>query len=115
MEELARQYAQELRAKGNQGRRHAQARPHTADYETVDLNSMSTHENRTVGGEAVAHHAFGQLHLPEILTDLGFNRQSLNQAALLIIGRLLHPASERGTLIWGQTRERLGRAVGDRL
>ena len=101
LEELARQYAQELRQKEIRAGAMIEEHP-AADYETVDLHSLSCHESRSVGGEAVALNAFNQLQLPEILTDMGFDDSSLPKAALLIIGRLLYPASERATLVWGQ-------------
>jgi transposase len=72
------------------------------DWETVDLNSLSQGESRTIGGEVVAYDAFKRLGLPQILSDIGFSREQIQKAALLIIGRVLHPTSEQGTSLWGR-------------
>jgi len=77
-------------------------------WETVDLNSLSQGECRTIGGEAVAWDVFNRLGIPHLLRDLGFTPDRIHQAALLIIGRLLHPASERETAFWGQEISALG-------
>ena len=61
------------------------------------MNTLSQGEFRTIGGEAVAYEAFRHLGFPEILAGLGLKKEQVDQAALLIIGRLLHPASERET------------------
>jgi len=48
----------------------------------------------------------------KILAGLGLKKEQIDQAALLIIGRLLHPASERGTAIWGKEISALGELLG---
>lgn len=78
------------------------------DWETVDLNSFSQGECRTIGGEAIAWDAFNRLDFPQMLSDLGFNDNQIHQVALLVIGRLLHPASERETAFWGKDISALG-------
>jgi len=55
-------------------------------------------ECRTIGGEAVAYAAFEKLGLTEVLSEIGLGQ--IHKAALLVIGRLLHPASERETALW---------------
>lgn len=81
-------------------------------WETVDLNSLSQGECRTIGGEAIAWDAFNQLGIPHLLSDLGFHPDQIHQAALLVIGRLLHPASERETACWGKEISALGELMG---
>jgi hypothetical protein len=68
----------------------------------VDLNSVSNSECRTIGGEAVAYHAFCKLGIPVILSKLGFSEKQIQQTALLVMGRLLYPGSERGTALWAR-------------
>ena len=98
IESLAQHYAHILRQK----EMYSIPTPQEADWETVDINSLSQGEFRTIGGEAVAHEAFKRLGLPQILAQLGLNEEQIHQAALLIIGRLLHPSSERETALWGK-------------
>ncbi len=93
IEGLAQYYAQALRRKEMQSL--PTAEKEEPDWETVDLNSLTQSESRTVGGEAVAHAFWERLGFPQMLADMGFGREEIDKAALLTIGRLLHPASER--------------------
>ena len=83
-----------------------------SDWENVDLNSLTTGECRTIGGEAIALAAVNELKLSQILKSLGFNQDQIYKALLLIIGRLLHPASERRTALWGKDISALGELLG---
>jgi len=49
-------------------------------------------EWRTIGGEAVVYAAFEKLGLTEVLSEIGLKKGQIHNAALLVIGRLLHPA-----------------------
>jgi transposase len=98
IESLAHYYALLLRRKEMQ----SVPAPEQPDWETVDLNSLSPSEVRTLGPEYVGWDAFKHLGFPHILSDLGFNQEQIHKATLLIIGRLVHPASERDTARWGQ-------------
>jgi transposase len=98
--ELAQHYAQLLIRKEVN---HAPVSPEVEkDWEKVDLNSMSNSECRTIGGEAVAYHAFSKLRIPVILSNLGFSEKQVQQTAILVIGRLLYPGSERETTLWAR-------------
>lgn len=70
-----------------------------AQWEETDLNSMSHSCNRTIGGEAIGHYAFRELRFPQMLKKMGFSGSQADLAELLIIGRLIHPASERATRV----------------
>ena len=98
IESLAHYYAGMLR------RKEMQSVPvsEQPDWETVDLNSLSHSEVRTIGAESVAWDAFKSLGFPPMLSDLGFSQEEVHKAALLVIGRLVHPASERETAHWGK-------------
>lgn len=108
IESLAEYYAQLLRQKEMR----AIPTEEEAEWERVNLGSLSQGEFRTIGGEAVAYDAFKSLGLPEILTGLGLSEDHVHQAALLIIGRLLHPSSERETAIWAKEISALGELLG---
>jgi transposase len=108
IEDLAQHYARMLRQKEMQ----SILVPQEASWEKVDLNSLSQGEFRSLGGEAVAYDAFQRLGLPEILAQLSFSDEQIRQVALLIIGRMLHPASERETAVWGQEISALGELLG---
>lgn len=107
VEQLAQHYARLLRQRELQ-RAAVAPEKSEAEWETVDLRSLTSGECRTLGGEAVALKAFRQLGLPEMLSALGLSPVQVQQAALLIIGRLLHPASERDTALWAREISALG-------
>jgi len=108
IESLAHYYAGMLR------RKEMQSVPvsEQPDWETVDLNSLSQSEVRTIGAESVAWDAFKRLGFPHILSDLGLSQEQAHKAALLVIGRLVHPASERETAHWGKGISALGELLG---
>lgn len=110
IESLAQHYAQLLRRKEMQSLPIPE-KPEP-DWETVDLNSLAQSESRTVGGEAVAHEFWERLGFPQMLADTGFSREEIDKAALLTIGRLLHPASERETALWGKKISALEELLG---
>ena len=108
IESLAHHYAGMLR------RKEMQSAPvsEQPDWEKVDLNSLSQGEVRTIGAESVACDAFKRLGFPHILSDLGFSQEQVHRAALLVIGRLVHPASERETAYWGKGISALQELLG---
>jgi transposase len=109
IETLAQHYANMLRQKEMSSVPVAAAEP---AWETVDMNSLSSSIFRSMGGEIAGNWAFEKLGFPGMLTGLGMNKKQLDQAALLIIGRLLHPDSERETALWGQHISALGALLG---
>jgi transposase len=110
IETLAQHYAQLIRQK------EMQSLPGTekalSDWYTVDLNSFAPGQSRTIGGESLGYDAFQKLDFPRMLANLGLSPEQIQQAALLIIGRLLHPASERETAIWGKELSGLDELLG---
>ena len=108
IESLAGYYAQLLRQKEMR----ASPTEEEAEWERVNLKSLSQGEFRTIGGEAVAYDAFKSMGLPRILAGLGLSEDQIHQAALLIIGRLLHPSSERETAIWAKEISALSELIG---
>ncbi len=95
IEQLANQYAQALLRKYE-----AEYDDTPADFQKVDVHSTNYSQSRTIGAEYIAHHFFKKLGLDQLLNDLGFSRRESEVAELLIIGRMVHPASERRTHLW---------------
>jgi len=69
----------------------------TKDFHTVDINSVNHLHVRKIGNEHIGLQAAKQIHLPEILQASGFSKKQTNIALGSIIGRLIHPRSERST------------------
>lgn len=112
IETLARDFARRVSRRERQAIEPVPATADEPEWETIDLGSLTQEEVRTVGGEVVGHWAFNQLGFPKMLEDLGFSQAQSAVAALLIVGRLLHPASERETFLWARERSALDELLG---
>jgi len=82
------------------------------EYRRVDVNSVTTQEIRTIGAEHVGLSYFKRLKFDTIFRELGFSEKQIQVAALLIIGRLINPASERKTLWWAKNKSGLDELLG---
>jgi len=71
-----------------------------SEYETVDINSVSTSDSRTIGIEHVVTSSIQEYDLDKVLKKLRFTEPQIDYAKMLIAGRLAHPASERETVRW---------------
>jgi transposase len=110
IETLAREFAGQIKRK--ELRALPPVRKPESEWETVDLGSLTQEEVRTLGGEALGHWAFGKLGLPKMLEGLGFSPAQSAVAALLIIGRLVHPGRERSTFLWASECSALDELLG---
>jgi hypothetical protein len=72
----------------------------SADFESVDINSVSNSEARKIGAEHVVLAQMREYKLDKMLKELGFTANQVNYAKILIAGRLVHPSSERETARW---------------
>jgi len=109
IESLARHYAGMLSQKEIAG---LPPVPEAPVWETIDMNTLNSGEFRSIGMEIVGNWAFEKLSFPELLSGIGLNKRQVDLAALLVIGRLLHPASERETALWGKSISGLGELRG---
>ena len=72
------------------------------EYETINLNSLTDSKTRTLGAEYVGLSTFKKLGLDSLLFQLGFSEKQVALAALSIVGKLVHPGSEKRTRRWAQ-------------
>ena len=72
------------------------------DYETIDLKSISHSHIRTIGAEYVGLSTFRKLGLETFFKRFGLGKNLCDLAALSIVGKLVHPASERSTREWAR-------------
>lgn len=70
------------------------------EYETVDINSVSNSDSRTIGVENIVTNSMQEYHLDKIFQELKFSENQIDYAKMLIAGRLAHPGSERETVRW---------------
>lgn len=111
-EELAQHYAGLIRRKEMQSIPSKPTGAPVAEWEKVDLNSITQEEVRTIGAEVIGWWAFNTLGINDILKELGFTGRQVELAALLTVGRLLHPGSERETALWGKQVSGLDEVLG---
>jgi len=108
VEKLAAHYAQMILSKSlNQAAENA---THLSDegpseqsvpnYENVDINSVQTSESKSIGAEYVMAEQMNRYGFDEILSDLNFSPKQIDYAKHLIIGRAVHPSSERELARW---------------
>lgn len=81
-------------------------------YETVDLNSIENSKCRTLGAEYVGISIFRELGLDTYLNKLNFTEHQLKLAYLSVVGRLVHPASERNTAEWARHLSAMDELIG---
>jgi hypothetical protein len=72
----------------------------STDYQSVDVNSVSSSEARKIGAEHVVLAQMREYKLDKMLKELGFTENQVNYAKILIAGRLVNPSSERETARW---------------
>ncbi len=72
----------------------------TAQYEKVDMQSVSTSDTRSMGAEHVVLSQMEEYKLDAILKQLCFTPGQIIYAKILIAARLVHPGSERETVRW---------------
>ena len=97
LDELAAPFAERIRHK--QQRQQAQLGDH-GPAKKVYLARSSSEHLRELGPEYVAHVFWQQLHCDQILKRLGLSERQCRLAEIQVVGRLVAPRSERGTVGW---------------
>lgn len=82
------------------------------NWQNVDLSSLENKDVRSIGAEFITYQSMLNLQLDEKLKKLGFNSRQVNTAIATIVGRLLHPSSERETHRWLQQDSALDELLG---
>jgi hypothetical protein len=103
IEKLASHYARVIiRERLNKKSEKIEKDPDKAEpsYETVDINSVSTSDSRSIGVEHVVTSSMQEYDLDKVLKKLKFSDNQLDYTRMLIAGRLAHPGSERETVRW---------------
>jgi len=70
--------------------------------QSVHMDSLENLHVRTIGAEHLGVSFFTELGLPSCLKSCGFTKRQIEIAMLLVIGRLVHPGSERHLFDWAQ-------------
>jgi transposase len=70
------------------------------DFVTVDLNSTSLSNSKTIGSEHIVNSQFKKYNIDKVLSNCQFSLKEISYSKLLIASKLIHPASERETVRW---------------
>jgi len=70
------------------------------NYETIDVNSITSSCGRTVGAEHIAITQINKLGFFDLLETLKFTHKQQQYATAQVCARMVHPASERETARW---------------
>jgi hypothetical protein len=111
IESLARHFASALR-KQRLDAVSDESYEREGSWEKVNLDSISVQDVRPVGAEAVGAWAFDTLEMEKILRDAGLGEKDIARAKVLILGKLIHPGSEREIHRWFQSRSALEEIMG---
>jgi transposase len=106
IEALAQHYAQLLIKKRLAEKGEEASTEQEPDFQSVDVNGVCSSETKSIGPEHVGLEAMKGLGFFDLFKHLGLSKTQSDLAAMLIVGRLVHPSSERELI--GYARERSG-------
>ncbi len=77
-------------------------------YEIIDIHSVENSDACTLGAEHIALSQMKEYNFYNFLKQLNFNQKQIIASAVLLAGRLIHPASELETARWARERSGIG-------
>lgn len=72
------------------------------EFDDIDINSIEISKCRSIGPEYISYEMLTRLGLLDIFREIGFSESDIKYAVVSIIGRMIHPTSERGTYRWAK-------------
>jgi len=82
------------------------------DFQRVDVNGVCSSETKSIGPEHVGLEAMKDLGFFDLFEHLGLPRTQSELATMLIVGRLVHPSSERELIRYARERSGLDELLG---
>ena len=111
IELLAVTYAQRIRRKQRKDQESV-IQPTEQSFLSVDINSIETEKPRSIGAEHAGLAAVEALGFGDIFKQLDFSKTETDLAKLLIVGRLVHPSSERELKSYAQEHSAIDLLLG---
>ena len=112
IEALAQHYAQLLIKKQLAEKKEKQSINQEQDFESINVNAVSSSENKRIGSEHVGLEAMKSLGFFDLFQQLGFTQRQSDLATLLIVGRYVHPSSERELRRYAKEQSALDELLG---
>lgn len=73
----------------------------------IDLNSLNTTLDRSLGAELVANNEWERLKFDDILKKCKYDNKEISLIKTVVIGKLIEPSSDLAVLVWLQNRSSL--------
>jgi len=112
IEALAQHYAKLLIKKQLAEKKDTPSVKEDQDFESININAVSSSENKRIGPEYAGLEAMKSLGFFDLFQQLGFTQSQSNLAALLIVGRYVHPGSERELRRYAKEQSALDELLG---
>jgi hypothetical protein len=85
------------------------------DFERLDMNSLKTTESRSIGGEYLILDQMKKFKFDQVLEDIGMSDKEKAYAKMLLVGRAVHPSSERELARWINENSGIQELIGSQL
>ena len=112
IETLARHHSKQILRKQRSDKKEAHILEDEQDFRNVDINAVSSSDGKSVGPEHVGLEAMKALGFFDLFRQLGFTDDESNLATLQIVGRLVHPGSERELRRYAKEQSALDELLG---
>lgn len=112
IETLARHYTKQILRKQRSEKKESNILENEQDFRNVDINAISSSDGKSVGPEHAGLEAMKALGFFDLFRQLGFTGDESNLATLQIVGRLVHPGSERELKRYAKEQSALDELLG---
>ena len=112
IETLARHYTKQILRKQRSEEKEYSITEDEQDYRTIDVNAVSSSDGKSIGPEHAGFEAMKALGFFDMFRQLGFTDDESNLATLQIVGRLVHPCSERELKRYAKEQSGLDELIG---
>jgi len=112
IEALARHYTKQILRKQRSEEKESTILENEQDFRTIDINAVSSSDGRSIGPEHAGLAAMKALGFFDLFRQLGFTGDESHLAALQIVGRLVHPGSERELRRYAKEQSALDELLG---
>ena len=112
IEARARHYTKQILRKQRSEKKELSITQDEQDYRNVDVNAVSSSEGKSIGPEHAGFEAMKALGFFNLFRQLGFTDDESICATLQIVGRLVHPGSERELRRYAKEQSGLDELLG---
>ena len=112
IEALARHYTKQILRKQRNEKKECDILEGQQDFRNVDINAVSSSDGKSVGAEHAGLEAMKALGFLDLFRRLRFTDDASNLATLQVVGRLVHPGSERELRRYAKEQSALDELLG---